>query len=111
MDTFFPCAYHVFDRITSVDFENRKDFADYAELCFREFGNRVKHWITLNEPVQYSLGGYAMGAFPPERCSNFVSQNCTAGDSSTEPYLVTHHQILAHAEAVRVYKDKYQVTA
>ncbi|KAA8549849.1 hypothetical protein F0562_001533 [Nyssa sinensis] len=34
------------------------DFQDYAELCFRTFGNRVKHWITLNEPWSYSMGGF-----------------------------------------------------
>ncbi|KAK2382126.1 beta-glucosidase [Trifolium repens] len=31
-----------------------KDIRDYAELCFKEFGDRVKHWITLNEPYSYS---------------------------------------------------------
>ncbi|XP_054812457.1 beta-glucosidase 24-like [Prosopis cineraria] len=85
-----------------------KDFADYAELCFREFGDRVKHWITLNEPMQYSYMGYAIGAFPPGRCSKFLGLNCSAGDSSTEPYLVSHYQTLAHAEAVKIYREKYQ---
>ncbi|OVA06648.1 Glycoside hydrolase [Macleaya cordata] len=83
------------------------DFKDYAELCYREFGDRVKHWITLNEPWTYTNVGYALGQFPPARCSKSVG-NCSAGNSGTEPYLVSHYQLLAHAAAVRVYKDKYQ---
>ncbi|KAI4333183.1 hypothetical protein L6164_018021 [Bauhinia variegata] len=86
------------------------DFADYSELCYREFGDRVKHWITINEPLTFSMQGYASGIFAPGRCSRGLSMNCTAGDSSTEPYLVAHHQILAHASAVKVYRDKYQVS-
>ncbi|KAK7243528.1 hypothetical protein RIF29_38327 [Crotalaria pallida] len=88
-----------------------EDFANYAELCFREFGDRVKHWITLNEPFLYSIQGYASGSgvLPPARCSKWVNSNCSAGDSSTEPYIVSHHQILAHAAAVRVYREKYQI--
>ncbi|KAK4253658.1 hypothetical protein QN277_010305 [Acacia crassicarpa] len=85
-----------------------KDFRDYAEVCFREFGDRVKHWITLNEPSSYSIVGYGYGVFPPERCSSFLG--CSAGDSSTEPYLVSHNLILAHAEAVRLYRKKYQIS-
>nr|POF25857.1 beta-glucosidase 12 [Quercus suber] len=79
------------------------DFRDYAELCFKEFGDRVKHWITLNEPWSYVNGGYVTGQSPPNRCSS-----CTVGDSGTEPYLVSHYQLLAHASAVKVYKQKYQ---
>ncbi|AES67733.1 putative beta-glucosidase [Medicago truncatula] len=84
------------------------DFQDYAELCFKEFGDRVKYWITFNEPYSYSIGGYAIGFFPPGRCSKWLSSNCTDGDSGKEPYIVSHHQLLAHAAAVDVYKKKYQ---
>ncbi|XP_045825701.1 beta-glucosidase 12-like [Trifolium pratense] len=86
-----------------------KDFQDYAELCFKTFGDRVKHWITLNEPWTYSQNGYANGAMAPGRCSSWFNPNCTGGDSGTEPYLVSHYQLLAHASAVNVYKTKYQV--
>ncbi|XP_021747075.1 beta-glucosidase 12-like [Chenopodium quinoa] len=86
------------------------DFRDYANVCFREFGNKVKHWITLNEPWTYSNGGYAYGILAPGRCSKWQQLNCTGGDSSTEPYLVTHHQLLAHAAAVDLYRRKYQVS-
>lgn len=88
----------------------REDFKDYAELCFKEFGDRVKHWITLNEPWTYSYGGYVSGTQAPGRCSSWQQLNCTGGDSATEPYLVSHHQLLAHAAAVHIYKHKYQVS-
>ncbi|MED6113739.1 Beta-glucosidase 12 [Stylosanthes scabra] len=84
-----------------------KDFTDYAEVCYREFGDRVKHWITLNEPLTYTTNGYGNGVFAPGRCSLY--NNCDEGNSTTEPYLVTHHQILAHAAAARLYMDNYKV--
>ncbi|KAL9420925.1 hypothetical protein AB3S75_038486 [Citrus x aurantiifolia] len=84
------------------------DFQDYAELCFKEFGDRVKHWITLNEPHSYSSNGYNKGTDAPGRCSKWVNKACQAGNSSTEPYIVGHHQLLSHAAAVKVYKEKYQ---
>ncbi|GAU12671.1 hypothetical protein TSUD_121630 [Trifolium subterraneum] len=85
-----------------------KDFEDYAEFCFKEFGDRVKSWVTLNEPWSYSQHGYADGQMAPGRCSNWLNSNCTGGDSGIEPYIVTHYQLLAHAKAVHVYKTKYQ---
>ncbi|XP_015875970.3 beta-glucosidase 13 [Ziziphus jujuba] len=85
-------------------------FREYAGVCYKEFGDRVKHWITFNEPLAYSLAGYASGAFPPGRCSEWQQLNCSAGDSGTEPYIVTHHQLLAHAAAAELYKEKYQVS-
>ncbi|KAM1115670.1 hypothetical protein TB2_006194 [Malus domestica] len=83
-------------------------FKDYAELCFKYFGDRVKHWITVNEPYTFTTNGYATGKHAPGRCSAWQNLNCTDGNSATEPYLVTHHQLLAHGAAVKLYKDKYQ---
>ncbi|XP_048559668.1 beta-glucosidase 12-like [Triticum urartu] len=54
------------------------------------------------------VSGYAGGVAAPGRCSPWEEANCSAGDSGREPYIVSHHQILAHAEAVRLYKQKYK---
>ena len=69
----------------------------------------MKHWITFNEPNTFTIGGYDTGTMAPGRCSNYVG-NCTAGNSGTEPYIVVHHMILAHANAVNRYREKYQVS-
>ncbi|GMH20599.1 hypothetical protein Nepgr_022440 [Nepenthes gracilis] len=84
------------------------DFIDFAELCYKEFGDRVKYWVTMNEPNTYSMNGYANGLFAPGRCSNYIG-NCTTGNSATEPYIVSHHLLLCHANAINLYKQKYQV--
>ncbi|KAF3442435.1 hypothetical protein FNV43_RR16351 [Rhamnella rubrinervis] len=88
-----------------------KDFATYADVCFREFGDRVKYWSTINEPNVFAQGGYDAGVLPPQRCSPpFGRVNCTRGNSSTEPYIAAHHILLAHASAVRLYRKKFQQT-
>ncbi|KAL5832149.1 hypothetical protein ACOSQ4_017503 [Xanthoceras sorbifolium] len=87
-----------------------EDFRDYADVCFKAFGDRVKHWITLNEPWTYSIGGYALANLAPGRCSEWQGLNCIGGDSATEPYLVSHRELLAHATAVQLYKKKYQIS-
>ncbi|XP_049934173.1 beta-glucosidase 12-like isoform X1 [Nymphaea colorata] len=84
-----------------------EDFTNFVDVCFKEFGDRVKHWITLNEPYAYAYGGYVSGTFPPGRCTKVLG-NCTAGNSGTEPYVVAHNFLLSHASAVKLYKDKYQ---
>ncbi|KAK4491553.1 hypothetical protein RD792_002305 [Penstemon davidsonii] len=68
----------------------------------------VKYWITINEPWGLSFLGYTRGIFAPGRCSEWIGNNCPAGDSATEPYNVTHYQLLAHAATVKLYRDKYQ---
>ena len=90
---------------------HRDDFTAYADVCFREFGDRVAHWTTLNEPNIMALASYDFGLFPPQRCTpsgGFF--NCTAGNSSVEPYIAAHHSLLAHASAYRLYQEKYQVS-
>ncbi|GJN28909.1 hypothetical protein PR202_gb17083 [Eleusine coracana subsp. coracana] len=73
-----------------------------------EFGDRVKNWITFNEPWSFSIGGYSSGFLAPGRCSSRENSGCTMGDSGREPYIVAHNQLLAHAAAVQEYKDRYQ---
>ncbi|KAF8041057.1 hypothetical protein BT93_B3086 [Corymbia citriodora subsp. variegata] len=85
-------------------------FQDFADVCFKEFGDRVKHWITVNEPWTFCDGGYVLGSLAPGRCSAWQQLNCTGGDSATEPYIVGHNLLLAHAAAVKLYRDKYQAS-
>ena len=41
----------------------RDDFRDYAELCFKEFGDRVKHWITLSVRLDSTEAASAFSFF------------------------------------------------
>ncbi|KAF3431838.1 hypothetical protein FNV43_RR26574 [Rhamnella rubrinervis] len=86
-----------------------KDYQQYAEFLFKTFGDRVKNWLTINEPLVFTTIGYDVGLSAPGRCSHHVG-NCTAGNSATEPYIVGHNLLLAHSAAVKVYKEKYQAS-
>lgn len=80
-------------------FTCRDYFGLYADACFASFGDRVKHWITINEPLQTSVNGHFIGIFAPGRNEKPL----------IEPYLASHHQLLAHATAVSIYRSKYKV--
>ncbi|KAL4313411.1 hypothetical protein GQ457_01G024880 [Hibiscus cannabinus] len=56
----------------------RKDFADF---CFKTYGDRVKQWTTFNEP---------------RYCRQFWDR-------------ALHHLILAHGAAAQRYREEYQV--
>lgn len=88
--------------------ECRKDFTAYADVCFRQFGDRVSYWTTVNEPNAFANLGYDYGIAPPQRCSSSIN-HCSRGNSSTEPYITVHHVLLAHASVARLYRKKYQV--
>ncbi|KAF5760465.1 putative beta-glucosidase [Helianthus annuus] len=85
----------------------REDFAYYASICFKHYGDRVKYWVTLNEPNVVAIRGYRSGIYPPARCSATFG-NCSSGDSEREPFIAAHNMILAHAAAVNLYRAKYQ---
>lgn len=72
-------------------------FAEYARLCFSRFGDRVKYWITINEPWCISILGYGTGEHAPGRCQN----------PDVEPYLAAHSMLLAHANAVSIYRKEF----
>jgi beta-glucosidase len=68
------------------------DFAFYAGEAVQAFSDRVKEWITINEPWCVSWLGYMIGVHAPG-VKNLDSALAAA-----------HHTALAHAEATRVMK-------
>mmetsp|Transcript_41785 Transcript_41785/g.108216 ORF Transcript_41785/g.108216 Transcript_41785/m.108216 type:complete len:548 (+) Transcript_41785:58-1701(+) len=70
-------------------------YSAYARTLFTRFGDRVKHWITLNEPVMVATA-FSMG-FPTARLG-----------PGRDPYTAVHNQLLAHGEAARIYRDDFQ---
>ncbi len=66
------------------------DFRYYADVCFQRFGDLVKNWFTFNEP-------WCIAVF----------EGCKPEECSTMPYLVAHNVLLAHAAAVKLYRQKY----
>lgn len=75
------------ERKTAVYFEQ------YAEYMFRELGDGVPIWITLNEPWVSSFAGYFYGSHPP--------------GIRDLPAAVTasHNLLLAHGKAVRTFRE------
>ncbi|MCO5559790.1 hypothetical protein L7F22_013394 [Adiantum nelumboides] len=85
------------------------DFVRFANACFNAFGDRVKHWMTFDEGNDFLPWAYAGTYCPPGRCTVGASlYNCSAGNSSTEPYIAGHNMLLAHAAAVELYRKDYQ---
>ncbi|MGA5351323.1 GH1 family beta-glucosidase [Streptomyces thermodiastaticus] len=69
--------------------ETAERFARYVSLVAERLGDRVRTWITLNEPAEHTLLGHALGVHAPGRQLMF------------DALPVAHHQLLAHGLAVR----------
>ena len=65
--------------------------------------------MTFNEPHTFTVQGYDVGLQAPGRCSILLHLFCRAGNSATEPYIVGHNALLAHAAEFDIYKRKYKV--
>ncbi|CAL9220137.1 unnamed protein product [Arabidopsis halleri] len=83
-----------------------KDFMEYAEFVFNEYGDKVKNWVTFNEPWVFSRAGYDEGKKAPGRCSKYQNEFCDDGRSGYEAYLVSHNLLISHAEAVYIFRNK-----
>ena len=64
-----------------------ESFAKYAEFCFKQFGDRVVNWITLNEPNVFVDQGYELGIMAP--------------GVKGKKWIARHHTILAHSAAFK----------
>ena len=67
-------------------------FADYATVMFRELGDRVPMWSTLNEPWVVSDGGYLHGVLAPGHQNLF------------EAPIASQNLLRAHGAAVQAYR-------
>jgi len=67
-----------------------KWFGDYVELCIRYFGDRVKRWMILNEPMVFTGAGYFLGVHAPGRkgLNSFLA--------------AIHHAAMCQAEGGRI---------
>ncbi|XP_009378490.2 beta-glucosidase 18 isoform X1 [Pyrus x bretschneideri] len=85
----------------------REEFAHFASICFKSFGDRVKHWITVNEANMLVDFTYIQGVYPPARCTPPFG-NCSSGNSDVEPLIAMHNILIAHAMAVDTYRRLFQ---
>ncbi|CAM9215890.1 unnamed protein product [Choristocarpus tenellus] len=80
--------------------ETANFFVEYARVCFERFGDRVKTWLTFNEPwcstvLGYGNGEHAPGLFSPDGAA---------------VYMAGHNCLLAHAHTVALYRKEFQPT-
>ncbi|XP_044732594.1 myrosinase 1-like [Chrysoperla carnea] len=68
-------------------------FADYARIAFEYFGDRVKHWITFNEPDLF--------------CSDI--KRGTVFSDGFGRYLCAYIMLKAHAKTYHIYKNEYYI--
>ncbi|GAO43453.1 GH1 family beta-glucosidase [Flavihumibacter petaseus] len=68
-------------------------FRHFTKICAKAFGDKVKHWIVLNEPVGFTSLGYMLGKHAP-------------GKKSLDDFLRTvHHAALAQGDGGRVLRE------
>ena len=64
-------------------------FCDYVSFCIKHFGDRVKHWMILNEPLVFTGAGYFLGIHAP-------------GKKGLNAFLASaHHAAICQAEGAR----------
>lgn len=56
------------ENVTIVD-----RFKEYADLIFERLGDKVKFWITINEPYNIANVGHGYGAAAPGRIHCFIT--------------------------------------
>lgn len=93
-----PLAFVRFGGLTNNAFIGF--FESYANLLFNRFGNRVKYWITFNEPLEFCL-------------SEFGSSHETPSNPMINPdgileYLCSTNVLKSHAVAYHLYQERYK---
>jgi beta-glucosidase len=68
-------------------------FSYFVGCCIKNFGDRVKHWMVLNEPMVFAGAGYFLGVHAPGKkgLSSFLA--------------AAHHAALCQAEGGRIIRS------
>lgn len=69
--------------------EIAKDYADYVTAVVSRLGDRITHWMTINEIACFTHMGYGFGVDPPHAPGKRVG-------SKKEVWQTSHHALLAH---------------
>jgi beta-glucosidase len=89
-------------KLTNSKNDIQKAFEIYADTCFKLFGDRVKHWSTINEPQTITTNCYEFNWYAP-------GVGTSDGNSIYGyEYTVGHNLLLSHGYAVKLYREKYQ---
>lgn len=72
-------------------------FDNYARFCFQTFGDRVKLWLTVNEPYVCAKLGHEDGVHAPG-----------LKEAGTTAYVVAHNMLRAHVLAWHSYNSLYR---
>ncbi|XP_023948571.2 myrosinase 1-like [Bicyclus anynana] len=72
-------------------------YADYSRVVFKLFGDRVKYFITINEPYLVCNSGYGGDKLAPALNSTGIGE-----------YMCAKHLLLAHAKAYHIYDDEFR---
>lgn len=75
-----------------ANLDTSKYFADYSYILFKELGESVPFWITLNEPAVFTYLGYGMGIHAPGKRDLGLAIKST------------YSALLAHGLAVEAYR-------
>ncbi|GFP84435.1 beta-glucosidase 46 [Phtheirospermum japonicum] len=88
---------------------NRDGFVHFAKIYFEYFADRVKYWITINEPTLVLEIYYERAQYPPSRCSPLLG-HCANGNSDVEPLIVVHNMLLGYAKAAKLYRQRFKAS-
>ncbi|GAB6168194.1 glycoside hydrolase family 1 protein [Clostridium carnis] len=62
----FDMPSHLFDKGGWENREVIEAYVNYAKIAFKEFGKKVKHWFTFNEPIVEPMCMYEQGIWYPK---------------------------------------------
>lgn len=72
-------------------------YTDYANILFKNFADKVKYWVTFNEPMQTCLEGYGGTYRAPLLNRHGIAE-----------YLCAHNVLKAHANVYHLFDKQYR---